>query len=311
MSPKPPPEPEPAAEEESDPYESQDIACSILDDLVAGAFEAVAEKARRDAVVPYVVSSIEKQMRMCLDMYFIDHDIGEPAGAANWSAGDEPTPVPIDLWSRGAVKQLVQKPAEPDVPETASDAVARQPTTPRVRTPGAVSSTYGAPAGSGGAGDVGGKPQVLVIKPPEGYVPPKPKKIAPIMTAAEKLQKRLAAEKREEEERLAKLQNDLKEREYTYDARGNIIVLEDNNAGERSKRKRSGLAAGALLHTHTAPLPLHVCTRVPISPRQRRTRTSRPTHRAPFPLLVLSHTPPLSFPCAHRQTPRLPAAAAS
>ena len=35
MAPKPPPEPEPAAEEESDPYESQDIACSILDDLVA------------------------------------------------------------------------------------------------------------------------------------------------------------------------------------------------------------------------------------------------------------------------------------
>ena len=318
MSPEPPPEPEPAAEEESDPYESQDIACSILDDLVAGAFEAVAEKARRDAVVPYVVSSIEKQMRMCLDMYFIDHDIGEPAGAANWSAGDEPTPVPIDLWSRGAVKQLVQKPAEPDVPETASDAVARQPTTPRVRTPGAVSSTYGAPAGSGGAGDVGGKPQVLVIKPPEGYVPPKPKKIAPIMTAAEKLQKRLAAEKREEEERLAKLQNDLKEREYTYDARGNIIVLEDNNAGERSKR--SGTWRGGPAYTwrgRSCTLTLHPCRcmcahvcQSLLAAAAAHARAGRHTE-PPSPVLVLTHTPPLSFPCAHRQTPRLPAAAAS
>ena len=304
MAPKPPPEPEPAAEEESDPYESQDIACSILDDLVAGAFEAVAEKARRDAVVPYVVSSIEKQMRMCLDMYFIDHDIGEPAGAANWSAGDEPTPVPIDLWSRGAVKQLVQKPAEPDVPETASDAVARQPTTPRVRTPGAVSSTYGAPAGSGGAGDVGGKPQVLVIKPPEGYVPPKPKKIAPIMTAAEKLQKRLAAEKREEEERLAKLQNDLKEREYTYDARGNIIVLEDNNAGvQQTEEERAG-CGGALAHgLHPCRcMCAHVCQSLLGSGG---TRTSRPTPRAPFPLFSFSHTP-LPSPSLVR-TDKLPA----
>ena len=149
MAPKPPPEPEPAAEEESDPYESQDIACSILDDLVAGAFEAVAEKARRDAVVPYVVSSIEKQMRMCLDMYFIDHDIGEPAGAANWSAGDEPTPVPIDLWSRGAVKQLVQKPAEPTCRRrrrTRSRGSRRR----RACARRARSRRRGAPAGSGG-----------------------------------------------------------------------------------------------------------------------------------------------------------------
>ena len=303
MAPKPPPEPEPAAEEESDPYESQDIACSILDDLVAGAFEAVAEKARRDAVVPYVVSSIEKQMRMCLDMYFIDHDIGEPAGAANWSAGDEPTPVPIDLWSRGAVKQLVQKPAEPDVPETASDAVARQPTTPRVRTPGAVSSTYGAPAGSGGAGDVGGKPQVLVIKPPEGYVPPKPKKIAPIMTAAEKLQKRLAAEKREEEERLAKLQNDLKEREYTYDARGNIIVLEDNNAGmQQTEEERAG-CGGALAHAHCtlAAACVHTCANLS-SAAAAHARAGRHTE-PPSPSRSHTHPSPLLPLCAQTNSP--------
>ena len=300
MAPKPPPEPEPAAEEESDPYESQDIACSILDDLVAGAFEAVAEKARRDAVVPYVVSSIEKQMRMCLDMYFIDHDIGEPAGAANWSAGDEPTPVPIDLWSRGAVKQLVQKPAEPDVPETASDAVARQPTTPRVRTPGAVSSTYGAPAGSGGAGDVGGKPQVLVIKPPEGYVPPKPKKIAPIMTAAEKLQKRLAAEKREEEERLAKLQNDLKEREYTYDARGNIIVLEDNNAGTQEEEERAGCGRFC---TRPAPLPLHVCTRANLSSAAAHAHEPADTPSPLPPSRSHTHPSPLLPLCAQTNSP--------
>jgi len=66
-----------------------------------------------------------------------------------------------------------------------------------------------------------------VAKPPPGYEPPPKKTPAPIVTPAEKLKKRLETEARDEVERLERLKTDLKGREYTYDARGNIIVMED------------------------------------------------------------------------------------
>ena len=70
--------------------------------------------------------------------------------------------------------------------------------------------------------------------------------------------------------------------------------------------RRAGIyMAGALLHTHTAPLPLHVCTRVPISPRQRRHTHEPADTRSPLPPFSVSHTP-LPSPSLVR-TDKLPA----
>ena len=86
---------------EPEPWESQEVVCDLLDEIVGLALDQLKEKERRAALVPFVVSAIEQQLAIGLKMFFIDHDIGEPEGAANWAPGEEPVPVPIDAWSRG------------------------------------------------------------------------------------------------------------------------------------------------------------------------------------------------------------------
>ena len=97
-----PPPPEEGAGE-PDPWETQEVVCGVLDGLFDDAFAQIQEKARRDALVPFVVGKIGGELRDLLAMHCIDFDIGEPAGAANWSAGEDLLPPPIDQWSRGAI----------------------------------------------------------------------------------------------------------------------------------------------------------------------------------------------------------------
>ena len=67
----------------------------------------------------------------------------------------------------------------------------------------------------------------FIAKPLPGTVIPKPKKVAPIMTATERRLKRLDAEAREDAQRLEQLKLDLKGRDYTYDTHGTVIPMED------------------------------------------------------------------------------------
>ena len=237
MAPKaPPPADEPAGggDVEMDPWETQEVVCGLVEELVDLSLVEVKESERKKALVPFVVTDVSKSIRECVGLYFVDHDVGEPslASASNWQCGDEPVPAPVDSWSRGAVKlrEREQLPeAQPDVsPEAPEGSIAastlrstgsRQ--SPRARTP----------SGPGGAA-ADGKVPILVARPPPDRVDPNAgkKKVAPIMTAAEKLKKRLNAEAKEEVERLERLKADLKGREYTYDARGNVIVMEDMHA---------------------------------------------------------------------------------
>ena len=233
MAPKAPDPPaaEEGGAEEEDPWAAQEWCCALVDALVLDTCAEIREKARTEAVVPYVVAGIAARMRGCVSGYFIDHDIGEPAiaTASNWAAGAEPVPAPVDSWSRGAVpakaKEVLQLYPE-ETPTEASSAVRRTsvPSSPRARTPNA-------PPGSG-ALTPGGKGDLFIAKPPPGAVDPKAgkKKVAPIVTASEKLKKRLDAEAREERERLERLQGELKGRHYTYDMRGNVIPMEEYSA---------------------------------------------------------------------------------
>ena len=127
---------------EPEPWESQEVVCDLLDEIVGLALDQLKEKERRAALVPFVVSAIEQQLAIGLKMFFIDHDIGEPEGAANWAPGEEPVPVPIDSWSRGAVVQRSKLPTPPPAPAPPADLVpGRTPQSPRVRTPGGPPST--------------------------------------------------------------------------------------------------------------------------------------------------------------------------
>ena len=232
MAPKaaaPPPEPEVEAEE-GDEWESQEVVCAVLDGIVAEAEAAIQEKRVHRKVVPHTVAAISTMMRAAIEGYFVDHDVGEPelAVAPSWEAGSEPIPALIDPWSRGAVPLRRSQPL-PEWVEAAqtAPAPARSTLTPRARTPQ-----------TNEAGASADPKAIFVAKPPPGAVDPRAtvKKSAPIVTASERLKKRLDAEAREEREKLERVKADLKGREYTYDARGNIILMENMAAGVCPKR---------------------------------------------------------------------------
>ena len=260
MAPKAPPPAEPAAADAptDDPMETHMIISALVDDLLTTTTSikpedvpadllhphplalALQEKELSEKAKSYTVNMLEKSMRAQLEMFYIDFDIGEPEGAGDWSVGEEPTPCPIDSWSRGALKIIPPKPLPPP-PRTPSEAPPKSPRRPSSRP----TSQGGAPS-SEPLGGPPAKEPIFVAKPPEGYVAPVVKKVAPIVTAAERKAKQLAAQAREEVERLERLKADLKGREYTYDARGNIIVMEPMNADRLpafQQQPRLGLAA--------------------------------------------------------------------
>ncbi len=211
-----------------DEWESEEVVSSLVDELVVSAEEAIAQKALRAAVVPYTVDSVFAKMRAAIECRFVDHDAGEPevASASNWSVGEEPVPALIDAWSRGAVPAKKPAPISQPAAESAggSRSVSEPPRSPRAKTP------LGSERGERVPDSLplpDPKGPVFIAKPLPGQVVAKPKKAAPIVTAAEKLRRRLDAEAREDKAKLAQLEQDLKARQFTYAAPSNVIVLEE------------------------------------------------------------------------------------
>ena len=257
-----PPEPTEEAVVELDPWETQEVVCGLVSELVDGALAEVKETERKAALVPFVVEDILQTTRQCIAVYFLDHDIGEPSldTAPNWTAGEEPIPAPVDSWSRGAIQLCTSLPAETDgeeglAEEAASSALRSTGSrlqSPRARTPS------GAPGSAPGKGDTAAdaRAPILIAKPKPDYVNPNAgKKTAPIVTASERLKKRLDNEAKEEVLRLERLKADLKGREYTYDARGNVIVMEDMHPGGWEPHGAIFTEAASFALHLTAPLP--------------------------------------------------------
>jgi len=194
-----------------------DVA-DLVEELVARAHAVIDDKAVQKRSVPFAVRAVTADVLDVVRCYFLECDPGEPqlADATNWAPDAEPTPATIDSWSRGAVPLKKRQPVPP-VPLGASGpgssaGASRTPRSPR--------STSRPKSREGDA-----KPDVVVAKAPEQ---PKEAKVAKVstLTPDELRAKRLAEEAREEAERLERLRAEVKGREYTYDAMGNVIVIE-------------------------------------------------------------------------------------
>jgi len=214
-----------------DEWEAEEVVSALVDELVIGAESAIQEKALTAAVVPHTVASVFEKMRRAIECRFVDHDAGEEltSGATSWSAGDEPMPALIDAWSRGAVSSKKPAAISQAAAESAggSRSVSEPPKSPRAKTP------LGSERGERVPDSLplpDPKGPVFIAKPLPGQVPAKPKKVAPVVTSTEKLRRRLEAEAREEQAKLAQLKADLKGRDYTYGATGHVIVLEELSA---------------------------------------------------------------------------------
>jgi len=208
-------------------WEEEEVVAKLVDELVVGAELAIADKALLSSIVPFTVAKLLSKVRAAIEWEFIDNDIGEPEliTAPSWSVGTEPSPALIDAWSRGAVP--AKKPGPPISQLGKSADGSDPPRSPRAKTP------LGSERGDRMPDalplpDLKGP--VVIAKLPPGTLLPKPEKVAPVVTAGEKLRRRLEAESREEHAKLSQLQADLKGRNYTYTAAGNVIVMEDVSA---------------------------------------------------------------------------------
>lgn len=197
-----------------------DVA-DLVEELVARAHAVIDDKAVQKRSVPFAVRAVTADVLDVVRCYFLECDPGEPqlADATNWAPDAEPTPATIDSWSRGAVP-LKRRTQVPAVPLGASGPGSSAGASRTPRSPRSMSRPKSREADA--------KPDVVVAKAPEQPKEPK-KPTGPTLTPDELRAKRLAEEAREEAERLERLRAEVKGREYTYDAMGNVIVIEQVN----------------------------------------------------------------------------------
>ena len=233
MAPKaaapPPPEPAAPSEDLFAAEQGEADVSDLVEELIARAHAVLDDKAELQRSVPFAVRAVTADMLSVVRCYYTECDRGEPqlATAASWQADAEPRPAMIDTWSRGAVP--VKKRAPPPAPPVAASAPG---STAGSRSQRGGSRASSRPKSREGGKEDGAAAAVVTAKAPpkstEAAAPPA-KKGGAMKTPEEERAARLAAEAREEAERLERLRSEVKGREYTYDQEGNVIVIETVN----------------------------------------------------------------------------------
>jgi hypothetical protein len=83
------------------------ICVPLAQDLTNQALDAVADLEYNRRLVPFVVETMTADIMGALAMAFLHHD--EPVNPDEWALiDDEPAPVPVDSWARGAIPVRVR-----------------------------------------------------------------------------------------------------------------------------------------------------------------------------------------------------------
>ena len=234
MAPKAaPPPPEPAAPPEDlfAAEEGEADVSDLVEELIARMHAVLDEKAELQRSVPFAVRAVTADMLSVVRCYYTECDRGEPqlATATSWSADAEPRPAMIDAWSRGAVP--VKKRAPPPAPLV--DASAPGSSVGGSRSQRSQRTSPRPKSREGGKEDGAAAVVVTAKAPPKSTEAAAPaekgKKGGAMKTPEEERAARMAAEAKEETERLERLRQEVKGREYTYDQMGNVIVIETVN----------------------------------------------------------------------------------
>ena len=214
----------------ADPLESafgaepaETMVCGLVDELVEGAFAALEDKDRDARAVHSAVHSATSERLGALRLFFISPDPG-PGTVLTEPPPDEPVPAPIDSWSRGAVQTRARAPPPPlgAAPPTPRGSSAGSRKSPRGRPRSREDETSPTSLPAGGAVFVAKRAAALSDAQKARDAPA----AVPTATAEELRAQRRAAEEREVREREARLRAELKGREYTTDAAGNVILVD-------------------------------------------------------------------------------------
>mmetsp|Transcript_42922 Transcript_42922/g.101925 ORF Transcript_42922/g.101925 Transcript_42922/m.101925 type:complete len:539 (+) Transcript_42922:332-1948(+) len=190
---------------------------------------------RLDESHPVVV---ERAMQTCLgvvDMIYTGRENTCVDSAAyyqnSWEVDSEPEPAPLDVWARGAVvtKQLPQLPGKPRL----GTSVASTPSLKKKRPGAEAQDLESSPSEKSRSRLSSSKATTPTIRRP-GRPKPPPEELERDRRLREELELRrrqdevtrqLVAEEKRAQEQLAEMRKNLKGKEYSYDHKGDVVVL--------------------------------------------------------------------------------------
>lgn len=229
--------------------EGEIIIDAILDDVLENAMRELESRALGRRAVSAGVRMAVHEMTKALNVLLMDFDLGETdiVNDSTWRIDCEPVPSLIDSWSRGAVRAREKKELGPRIPSPPASEIGAgsQFGGSRVST----SSRRGVTSRKSSGND--SMPSL-----PEKQGPPvarsrtlpqdRSRDSHTLMTPAEESAARRAADEREDQRRLEELRTSMRGKEYTTDAAGNVIPIENPNPERLPPYK---LYPGIGLHT--------------------------------------------------------------
>jgi len=208
---------------------AETVASGLVTDVFEEAWAAIQTKAIECRALPTSVLDVTGGFLSVVNVYFLECDPGEPnlASCATWAPDEEPAPAAIDTWSRGSGIAKEREPLatmrDGDITPRSSSAGSRVVRSPRGRSRESNTAEEK-------KGEKGEKAEILVAKrvekPGQVVEAGKGGKLQSIITDAEAEQMRRDEVERIERNRHEALMAELKGREYTCDAFGNVMVVE-------------------------------------------------------------------------------------
>lgn len=214
--------------------ESIDAAAYIVDLLLKDGGEFLYRHYLDERLSEFAVRLASEEMLEVVKWHFMSRDEGEGniASKASWQIDEEPEPAEIDSWARGALQTRKKPVISP--PATGASTDKRDSTRARRSRP----STDKEKAGSGEATPQAGRSAVSTAatsqtkKKKEKEEPKGPTAAERHKKLVEEAKAKRAQEQKQEQDQLARLKKEMKDKTYMYDRNGAVVVIEEPDSSK-------------------------------------------------------------------------------
>jgi hypothetical protein len=227
--------------EEHKPILGEDLAAAellaheVVEEVIERGAELLYDHYIEAKCVPYTVDFTLSLLADTFEMYYLRHDVGE---ADDWPEEREPQPCRIDTWARAAIpvkKKFKMAPPEEPTPQAADAKSMRSFRSSRsgLSRPGIRQKKTAGQFQTTQAIGEEGKPQLVALDIPQEEVSAEEEQLRikkeKELKKKKDEQERVKKMQQEEEERQKKLQKraeELKNKQFTYDHQGNIMLVQ-------------------------------------------------------------------------------------
>eukprot|EP00771_Trimastix_marina_P001484 gnl/Trimastix_PCT/2565.p1 GENE.gnl/Trimastix_PCT/2565~~gnl/Trimastix_PCT/2565.p1 ORF type:complete len:557 (-),score=84.95 gnl/Trimastix_PCT/2565:47-1690(-) len=236
----------------------EELILNVIDHIVSEGATRIIERHIERHVVPFVVKQALQSIDDIVEWCYLTHDRGEDITDPSWIAEEEPIPPAIDSWASCSVPVRTLVPSDKVSPERPSSSASRShPPRRMVSTPSSQlrshASVEGSEAPDAAPPEEEGSP-TPALRAGSSHGPTTPggtrgrvgrhafshsprnqqNEAVRLAVEAERKEKeevraRLEAEEREETARVQKLHHTMRGKQYTYDAHGQVLLIQPPN----------------------------------------------------------------------------------